>query len=162
MRATAEFITDVTGVQALTEQHIINRRRHMDDPQEDQETQRQNKPEIPYVDSKGTRRHLDVAVVTPHAGSLRNCLAVRKPGEVSRLEENEKVRKYHSLLLTPIIFEHLGRPGKGVRDFISHLTCNLGPADRSSVIQDFWQSISVVLQKGNVNLVRAAAPTALT
>ena len=89
VRAVADVITHITGILALTEQHISNRRYNINDPQHKPEEQRQDKPDISYVDSKGTRRHLDVPVVTPHADALRNNLAAHKPGEVARLEENE-------------------------------------------------------------------------
>ena len=115
------------------------------------------KLDVAFTNCHGQRTYLDVVV--PTAGSTNvetvRARAVKDGAAAARAEDGKRVR-YPGPDLVPFAVEALGRPGKDAVAFLR----SLAPADpelRSAALGAAWQSLSVLLQMENADLVLSAA-----
>ena len=101
----------------------------------------------------GTNEFVDVTVTYPHQrGSSTS------DGAAARLAEDAKRRKYPGARLVPAAWEVLGRVGEPLAAFLRRL--HRGTlAERAEGMADAWGSLSAALQRGNANMIAAAART---
>ena len=118
----------------------------------------QRHPDIDYYDHNARRRWIDVAVVSPWTRSWPAETQVVRPGVRAANMEGIKRHKYQHLPLIPAVWEHLGRPGSGVRTLIRSLHAGCDPSKRSPASSCTWQTMSVCLQRPNVAMLAAAGP----
>ena len=97
----ASILEEVLGSTVHVEQHAA-------DAHEDN-----RRPDPSYIDHRGMRQWVDVAVVTPHPRSLPGQATLVRVGALCESMESLKRRKYHMLSLMPGVMEHLvhQRPG---------------------------------------------------
>ena len=86
--------------------------------------------------------HVDVMVVTPHAGSRGGDPRQVRAGVLIAHEEGVKRRKYAQLRLMPAVCAHLGRPGKSLTTLVRSLAKDADVKLRSTMISSIWQSWS--------------------
>ena len=114
------------------------------------------RPDISYIDHRGIRQWIDVAVVSPHPRSLPGQAAMTRVGALCQSMEATKRRKYHMLSLYPAVMEHLGHMGQGICALIRSVTKNVDPYQRSQVVDAAYQTMATALQRANVTLLAAA------
>ena len=114
------------------------------------------RPDICYIDHRGIRQWIDVAVVSPHPRSLPGQAALTRVGALCQSMEATKRRKYHMLSLYPAVMEHLGHMGQGICALIRSVTKNVDPYQRSQVVDAAYQTMATALQRANVTLLAAA------
>ena len=101
---------------------------------------------------------LDVAVsdpVTPCVHEQRQ--TARCVAAMAMREEDAKRIRYPGPELTPFVLEPLGRSGP-IADSFLRAVVSKGVENRASVLGQAQQSLSVLLQTGNAELVLSAAP----
>ena len=114
------------------------------------------RPDISYLDHRGMRQWIDVAVVTPHERSLPGQATLNRTGALCESMEALKRRKYHALSLTPAVMEHLRPHKKGSGTIIRADHRHGDPYERSRLVDTAYQSTAVGLQRANVTLLAAA------
>ena len=114
------------------------------------------RPDISYLDHRGMRQWIDVAVVTPHARSLPGQAAMNRIGALCESMESTKRRKYNMLSLQPAVMEHLGHMGQGLRTIIRSVHRHADPFRRAKLIDSAYQTLAAALQRSNVTLLAAA------
>ena len=77
------------------------------------------------------------------------------PAAAARAADGKRVR-YPGPDLVPVALEALGRPGRDAVTFMRSLAPS-DPETRSVVLGAAWQTLSVVLQTGNAELLLSAA-----
>ena len=149
----AARITQVMGRTALTEQLVLKWGR----PNKEEEIIRA-RFDVAYNDAQGRRMYIDVEVTdaaTLDAHELRT-RAVRDGAAAAREEDRKRLR-YPGPDLVPFVIEAMGRPG----DSADALLRSLAPRDlteRSRVLGAARQSLSVLLQMGNAELILSSQP----
>jgi hypothetical protein len=100
--------------------------------------------------SGGERILIDVAVASPFAVG-----ALGKPGQAASLMAGWKRRKYPNAKVTPAVIETWGRAGADLQSLLRRLAPpDLG--ERALFMAAAWRSLSSVLQRHNVLMLRAA------
>ena len=151
----AALVRDLAGHTATTEQYVPRWDRVVSVNGAD--SIERARLDVAFVNCHGQRVYLDVVV--PTAGSTNpetvRSRAARDGAAAARAEDGKRVR-YPGPDLVPFAIEALGRPG---RDAVAFLR-SLAPADpelRSVALGAAWQSLSVVLQTENAELLLSAA-----
>ena len=93
---------------------------------------------------------------TPHARALPGVGALHKKGALIEIAEGVKRRKYAHLTLVPFLCSHLGRFGKGVQTLMRLICRDVDEDQRSSSIDECYQTLGCEIQKANVALLEAA------
>ena len=114
------------------------------------------RPDICYLDHRGMRQWIDVAVVTPHARSLPGRAAMTRVGALCESMAATKRRKYNMLSLYPAVMEHLGHMGQGLCTIIRSVHQHADPFRRARMIDAAYQTLAAALQRANVTLLAAA------
>ena len=114
------------------------------------------RPDICYVDSRGMRQWIDVAVVTPHPHSLPGQAALNRVGALCESMEATKRPKYNMLSIIPAVMEHLGHMGQGLCTVVKSVHKHADPFRRSQMIDDSYQTMAAALQRAYVTLLAAA------
>ena len=114
------------------------------------------RPDICYIDYRGMRQWIDVAVVTPHPRSLPGRAAMTRVGALCESMEAMKRRKYNMLSLFPAVMEHLGHMGQGMCTIIRSVHKHADPFRRTQMIDAAYQTLAAALQRANVTLLAAA------
>ena len=114
------------------------------------------RPDISYLDHRGMRQWIDVAVVTPHTRSLPGQAAMARVGALCESMEATKRRKYHMLSIYPAVMEHLGHVGQGLSTIIRGVHRHADIVHRSRMIDAAYQTMAASLQRANVTLLAAA------
>ena len=78
-------------------------------------------------------------------------LTAAKPGAMIARKEAEKKRIYGIHNLVPLVAETRGRIGQKYRNAIARIT--LAAEDREEVLKNFYQAISVTIQRANFCLI---------
>ena len=123
-------------------------------PPEVQEDER--RPDISYIDHRGIRQWIDVAVVTPHPRSLPGQATMTRVGALCESMEALKRRKYHMLSISPGVMEHLGHMGQGLCTVIRSVHRDVDPFQRARMVDTAYQTMAAALQRANVTLLAAA------
>ncbi len=114
------------------------------------------RPDICYIDHRGTRQWIDVAVVTPHPRSLPGQAAMTRVGALCESMESMKRRKYNMLSIYPAVMEHLGHMGQGLCTVLRSVHKHADPFRRARMIDAAYQTMAAALQRANVTLLAAA------
>ena len=113
--------------------------------------------DVAFLNGRGQRVYLDVVV--PTAGTTNpetaRSRAARDGAAAARAADGKRVR-YPGPDLVPFAIEALGRPGRDASAFLRSLAPS-DPGSRSAALGSAWQSLSVVLQTGNAELLLSAA-----
>ena len=113
--------------------------------------------DVAFVNFHGQRVYLDVVV--PTAGTTNpesaRSRAARDGAAAARAEDGKRVR-YPGPELVPFAVEALGRPGRAAVSFLRSLA-PAEPEQRSAVLGSAWQSLSVLLQTENAELLLSSA-----
>ena len=113
-----------------------------------------------FNNSHGQRVYLDVVV--PAAGTTNpetaRSRAARDGAAAARAADGKRLR-YPGPDLVPFAVEALGRPGRDAATFLRSLAPS-DPEARSAVLGAAWQSLSVILQTANAELLLSAAGAA--
>ena len=113
--------------------------------------------DVVFNNCHGQRVYLDVVV--PTAGSTNpetvRSRAAKDGAAAARAADGKRVR-YPGPDLVPFAVEALGRPGRDAAAFLRSLAPS-EPEARSAVLGAAWQSLSVVLQMGNAELLLSAS-----
>jgi len=81
-------------------------------------TEDERRPDISFLDHRGMRQWIDVAVVTPHPRSLPGQATMTRTGALCESMEATKNSKYNMLSLYPAVMEHLGHMGEGLKTLL--------------------------------------------
>ena len=114
--------------------------------------------DVAFADAQGRRVYLDVAVsdpATPNVHELRQ--RANRNGAAAMREEDAKRLRCPGPDLTPFVLESLGRMGPSADAFLRAVV----PKDmenRALVLGQARQSLSVLLQTCNAELVLSPAP----
>jgi hypothetical protein len=149
------LVRGLTGQTALTEQLV---------PKWDRVVRAQGTAAIEHArldvvfnNHRGQLMYLDVVV--PTAGTTNpetaRSRADRDGAAAARAADGKRVR-YPGPDLVPFALEALGRPGRDAVTFMRSLAPS-DPETRSVVLGAAWQTLSVVLQTGNAELLLSAA-----
>ena len=141
----AEIATEATGLPSTIEQH-------------DHSTGDARRPDVHFQNERGETVHVDVAVVTFHAGRVNGDPRQARPGWAVATEEAFKRRKYRELRLMPAVVSHLGRPGADLATLIKSLSTQKDLGERSEAISSMWQSWSSTLMHWNAHILATAGP----
>ena len=114
------------------------------------------RPDISYLDHRGMRQWIDVAVVTPHPRSLPGQATLTRVGALCESMEATKRRKYHMLSIHPGVMEHLGHMGSGLSAILKSISKHADPLERSRMVDTAYQTLAATLQRANVTLLAAA------
>ena len=108
------------------------------------------------VNLHGQRVHLDIVVPTSGTTNpeLARSRAARDGAAAARAEDGKRVR-YPGPDLIPFAVEALGRPGRDAVRFVRSLAPS-DPEERSAVLGGVWQSLAVLLQVENAELLLSA------
>ena len=112
--------------------------------------------DVAYVDDGGRRVYVDVTVVDA-ATVMQDVERTRsrREGAAAARAEDQKRLRYPGPALVPFAIEALGRPGEAAEALLR----SLAPVDlgrRSVVLGAAWQSLSVLVQTGNAELLLSA------
>ena len=113
-------------------------------------------PDIDFFDHEQRHVYIDIEVCTPHARALPGVGALHKKGALIEIAEGVKRRKYAHLTLVPFLCSHLGRFGKGVQTLMRLICRDVDEDQRSSSIDECYQTLGCEIQKANVALLEAA------
>ena len=151
----AELVKSLTGHTATTEQYVPRWDRVVSVNGAD--TIERARLDVVFVNLHGQRVHLDVVVPTAGATNLElaRSRAARDGAAAARAEEGERVR-YPGPDLIPFAVEALGRPGRDAVRFVWSLAPS-DPEECSVVLGGVWQSLAVLLQVENAELLLSAA-----
>ena len=119
-------------------------------------TEDERRPDISFIDYRGMRQWIDVAVVTPHPRSLPGQATLMRTGALCETMEATKRRKYNMLSISPAVMEHLGHLGQGLCTLLRSVHRDVDPARRSRMVDLAYQTMAVSLQRANVTLLAAA------
>jgi hypothetical protein len=114
------------------------------------------RPDVCYIDYRGMRQWIDVAVVTPHSRSLPGQAAITRVGALCESMEAMKRRKYNMLSIHPAVMEHLGHMGQGLCTILRSVHRHADPFRRARMIDAAYQTMAATLQRANVTLLAAA------
>ena len=141
----ADMVMECTELPATIEQH-------------DQALGDDRRPDLRHQNWRGETVHIDVAIVSPHAQSVRGDPRQLRPGGLVASHEALKKRKYPELRLIPAVSSHLGRPGADLVTWIRSLCRDTDPAQRSDRISSLWQTWSTTLMHWNSHILATAGP----
>ena len=113
----------------------------------------QRHPDIDFHDHQQRHVFVDIEVCTPHA---HGNAAPHRAGALIETAEGVKRRRYRHLILIPAVCSHLGRFGSGVQTLVRLICRDVDPTQRSMSIDECYQSLGCMIQKGNVALLGAA------
>ena len=151
----AGLIRSLTGQAAMVEQFVPRWDRVV--RVDGTDTIERAKLDVAFNNCHGQRVYLDVVV--PTAGSTNpetvRSRAARDGAAAARAADGKRVR-YPGPDLVPFAVEALGRPGRDAIAFLRSLAPS-EPEARSAALGAAWQSLSVVLQVGNAELLLSAA-----
>ena len=149
----AKWISDVMGKDVLTEQFVPR----WDRPGANGEVRRA-RLDVAFDDAHARRVYLDVAVVDPATADQHELRqrAARDGAAAAREEDNKRVR-YPGPDLTPFVVEALGRFGDSADAFLRAMVPK--GDDRAQALRKARQSISVLIQLANAELILSAAAT---
>ena len=116
----------------------------------------ERRPDISFLDHRGMRQWIDVAVVTPHPRSLPGQATMTRTGALCESMEATKRRKYNMLSLYPGVMEHLGHMGEGLMTLLRSVHRDVDPFKRSMMVDSAYQTMAAALQRENVTLLAAA------
>ena len=119
-------------------------------------TEDERKPDICFLDHRGMRQWIDVAVVSPHPRSLPGQATMTRTGALCESMEATKRRKYDMLSIHPAVMEHLGHMGEGLRSVLQSVHRHADPMKRSRMLDMAYQTLAATLQRENVTLLAAA------
>ena len=113
--------------------------------------------DVAFNNHHGQRVYLDAVITTaattnPETARSR---AARDGAAAARSEDGKRLR-YPGPDLVPFALEALGRPGRDAARFLRSLA-PLDPERRSATLGATWQSLSVLLQTENAELLLSAA-----
>ena len=115
--------------------------------------------DLAAVAPDGRQVQIDVVVAHPCSVEALAAHSARTSGAAARLAERDKETTYGTRNVVAAAFETGGRAGDGFTELISTLLPQ-DPGERSRAAADFWQRVSVVLQRENartINLARRGA-----
>jgi len=113
--------------------------------------------DVAYINAAGVRSFLDVTIVD--AQSVTPMVQTRRAnqaGAAARRAEDVKRAKYPGPALVPFAIEALGRAGDSAANLLRAMAPT-DPKERSEVLGDAWQSLSVIVQMRNAELLLSAA-----
>ena len=151
----ASWISSCTGQHVLTEQFV---------PKWDRVVRRGGEQiierarlDVVFNDRHGRRAYVDVCIPTAATTcpELARARAARAGAAASRAEDQKRVR-YNGPDLIPFAVEALGRPGSSTLALLRSLAPE-EPSERSQVLGAAWQTLSVIIQLENAELLMAAA-----
>jgi len=147
----AAWVEEVTNRTALTEQFVPKW-----DRQDKKGQMIRAKLDVCFDDAQGRRVYVDVAV-TDAATTCAQALRARakRDGAAASEEEDEKRGRYPGPDLTPFVVEALGRLGDSADAFLRSLAPR-DPEERSRVLRAARQTLSVLVQIGNAELLLSA------
>ena len=150
------LIPETTGRRAHTEQLVP----HWDRVDEETDEVEHARWDVATADAAGRRIYLDItiadaATVNPEQRRRR---AHHDGAAAARAEDTKRLR-YPGPALVPFAVEALGRPGESAAAFLRSLAPT-EPRARSKWLGSAWQTLSVLLQTGNAQLLITAAHAA--
>jgi hypothetical protein len=125
------------------------------DRQREDGTVERAKLDVTYVHN-GRRVFVDVSVVSARSNNaaLRRTRAARDGAAAAREEDSKRLR-YPGPDLRPFAVEALGRPGESAAALLRELA-PAEPQERSAFLAKAWQDLSVLVQRGNAELLLRA------
>ena len=151
-----KLIQDTTGRTALTEQNVP----HWDKVDPERGVVEHAILDVSTTDANGRRVYLDVTVpdaATTNAEWKRRRAC--KDGVAAARAEDTKRLRYPGPGLVPFAVEALGRPGDSAKAFMRSLA-PVDPAERAVFLGSAWQTLSVLVQTGNAELLLSASGAA--
>jgi len=147
----ANWVRDRGAKGVVIEQHV---------PSWDRVTSRgaeQARLDVAFINLSGVRSYIDVTIVDAQS-SDRGLLTRRanQAGAAARRAEDTKRAKYPGPALVPFAIEALGRAGDSAANLLRAMAPT-DPKERSEVLGDAWQSLSVLVQMRNAELLLSAA-----
>ena len=114
------------------------------------------KLDVCFDDAQGRRTYLDVAFTDAATTCKQTLLArAKQDGAAARAKEDKKRERYPGPDLTPFVVEAFGRLG-GTADAFLRSVAPRDPELRSKVLGAARQTLSVLLQTGNAELLLSA------
>ena len=148
----AKWISNVTGKASLTEQFVprwdrVNAQGQLERARLD----------VVFADAQGRQVYLDVAVTDPATTCVQEQRRrARRNGAAALREEDAKRIRYPGPELTPFVIETFGRLGASADAFLRSVVPK-GTDHRARLLGQAPQSLSVLLQTGNAELVLSSA-----
>ena len=143
----AKWVGGMIGREALTEQFVPQWDRYRDGILE------RARLDVVYDNVQGRRVHVDVAIVEASTANLHDQRQrAAKDGVAASSHEDTKRRRYPGPSLVPFVMESMGRLGEGTDAMLRALVPSDHP-ERAKVLCAARQSLSVLLQMGNAELI---------
>jgi hypothetical protein len=113
--------------------------------------------DVYFLDADGRDTYVDVTIVDAASDSLElERGRVHRDGAAASSAEDRKRLRYPGPSLVPFSIEALGRPGDAAATLLRSLAPT-DPDERSVCLRDAWQSLSVLVQTWNAELLLSAA-----
>ena len=148
----AAWLREVTGREVLTEQFVPKW-----DTRDQEGRLRRAKLDVCFDDAQGRRVYADIAVTDSATTCLQDLRARAKRNGVAAAEHEDRKRvRYPGPDLRPFVIESMGRAGKGANAFLRAFLPE-DAEDRAAALGAARQSLAVLVQTGNAELLLAAA-----
>ena len=147
----AGWIAEHSGQTVATEQYVPRWDRRKQDG-----TLERARLDVVFQDHNGQTVYVDVSVPaasTTCPATARTRMA-RDGAAAARMEDSKRLR-YPGPTLVPFVVEALGRPGSDAVALLRSFAPT-DPEERSKVLGCAWQSLSVLLQTENAELLMSA------